>query len=334
MIRSNRHTLIRWLLRFLGVVLFFYLVTRLNPDRIREALTRVDVRWILAAFLLNLPFLVVKAYRWRLILQRMGIAYRFSRAFRVFASGVFWGLATPGRSGDLVRVFLLQRDQPGTSWQTGFASIVVDRAFDVIALCFVFGGVIGFKKYGDGLSFMVFLGILGAVFWGGVWGTRRFFRFLVHRESKRWLSKRMKPFVKSLEAIDVHTFIQTGFWTAAAYLFFFIQGLWTAHAMGIVLSFQDVLGSLFGGSLIALIPVTVAGLGTRDSLIIVWLQSSLRYEDALLFSFLTWLVQYAGGAVIGCVAWMTLPVSDRRRPLFQTTDSDEQADTMEQNDVD
>ena len=332
--RSNRRSLIRGFLRFLGLALFFYLLTRLNSNEVREALARVDFRWILAAFLLNLPFLAVKAYRWRMILERMGIGYRVSHAFRVFASGVFWGLATPGRSGDLVRVFLLKQDQPGMSLQTGLASIVVDRAFDVVVLCFVFSGVVGFKKYGYTASFWVLLGILCAGLLGGFWGIRRFLRYWVPRKSNRSFLERIKIFIGSLHAIELKTMIYTGIWTILAYLFFFTQGLWTARAMGLTLSFQDILGSLFGGSLVALVPVTIAGLGTRDSFILLWLRPKVTYEDALLFSFLTWFVQYAGGAVLGCIAWMTLPVSERRPPQDHPVNSENAPDNIDQSDVD
>ncbi len=64
------------------------------------------------------------------------------------------------------------------------------------------------------------------------------------------------------------------------------------------------------GSLTALLPISIAGLGTREAAIVAYLGThDVSSEAALSFSLLVFVTFYLGGGIIGAVAWWLKPLN-------------------------
>ena len=92
--------------------------------------------WILPAVAAGMGLYLVKAYRWRILLapvKRLG----FWRLFRASAIGFMANVILPGRVGEFIRAgaVSVRRDVRVTSV---FATIMVERVFDVVGLVFYF----------------------------------------------------------------------------------------------------------------------------------------------------------------------------------------------------
>ncbi|NIV40223.1 MAG: UPF0104 family protein, partial [Anaerolineae bacterium] len=67
------------------------------------------------------------------LLQMQGIAYAYNDSFLVFMAGVFLGLVTPGRLGEMSKALYLKQDVD-VPLSEGLASVLVDRLFDLYAI--------------------------------------------------------------------------------------------------------------------------------------------------------------------------------------------------------
>jgi uncharacterized protein (TIRG00374 family) len=100
------------------------------------------------------------------------------------------------------------------------------------------------------------------------------------------------------------------FITLAAYVVYFITAGWIFKALEINLSFIDVAFILCIMSLVTIIPISIAGFGTREaSLVILLSQYGISSEMALSFSLLQFLAFFLWGAVMGMIFWILKPVS-------------------------
>lgn len=128
-----RRSLVRWGLRLIGPALFVLFLWRTDTTAIVHSLR--DVQWLPVAVSLGLMpfFIIVKAWRWRIILSELGLTppsvWTLSRIYTV---GLFLGGTTPGQSGDFVKALYLrnaERKMPSLLF-----SIFVERLCDVAAM--------------------------------------------------------------------------------------------------------------------------------------------------------------------------------------------------------
>jgi uncharacterized protein (TIRG00374 family) len=96
--------------------------------RVRQA--RVDL--LVVGFLLVVLSFVIRAYRWQYLLRPIGPT-RFRTAFRTTIIGAAALGVLPARAGDLLRPYLLAR-QEGLNTSATFATIVMERVLDLIAM--------------------------------------------------------------------------------------------------------------------------------------------------------------------------------------------------------
>src|SRR5512140_3382400 len=88
--------------------------------------------WALCTVASQLIF-PLRARRWRTILDPVAPRLPFGPLWRATAIGMMANNVLPARAGELVRVFVLQRERRDVPWSSALASLAVDRVFD--ALC-------------------------------------------------------------------------------------------------------------------------------------------------------------------------------------------------------
>ena len=96
--------------------------------QVRQA--RLDL--LVVGFLMVVLTYVIRAYRWQYLLQPIGPT-RFRTAFRTTVIGAAALGVLPARAGDLLRPYLLAR-QEGLSTSATLATIVMERVLDMIAM--------------------------------------------------------------------------------------------------------------------------------------------------------------------------------------------------------
>ena len=127
---------------WLGVpisLVFLYLAFRgQHPDEIRDALSRVDWRLLPLALVLLYTGIVIRAYRWRVLLRPVcDIPTR--EVFPVMIVGYAANNVLPLRAGELVRAWVLGQ-RYGVRKTAALATIAVERLFDGVTMLLFVGG--------------------------------------------------------------------------------------------------------------------------------------------------------------------------------------------------
>ena len=285
-----RKTLFRWALRLIGPALFVLFLMRTDVNAIVASLR--DVQWLPVAISLGLMpfFIIVKAWRWRIILLELGLqppsVWTLSRIYTV---GLFLGGTTPGQSGDFVKALYLrntERKMPSLLF-----SIFVERLCDVAAMAVMaFIGISALATSLDAqsritvqatttivaIAIFVMLPVL-------LIRRSRDYVFLIGRKVlPQRFRQRYDGITQQFDALDV------GF-SPAVRLVVATMGSALSTAIRIWLLFvamnvgrvtlSAILGATGQISLLQALPISVSGIGIRDA-VLVGLLRTYAYPDA------------------------------------------------------
>ena len=103
---------------------------------------------VLLALALGATFVtyVLRAFRWQYLLAPIG-ATRFSTAFRTTIIGFAASALLPARAGEVIRPYLLARRE-GLRATAAFATVILERLLDLLAVLLLFAGFVLFGAAG------------------------------------------------------------------------------------------------------------------------------------------------------------------------------------------
>jgi len=116
-----------------GILLLVALIWWTGIDKIGAAIGSASPVWLAAAALVVLPAYILRAVRWKLLLNPVKKTVRVSTTFWSTAVGFMVNTLIPIRLGEFVRAYILG-EKEGTGFAPGFSSIVVERTLDLIGL--------------------------------------------------------------------------------------------------------------------------------------------------------------------------------------------------------
>jgi uncharacterized protein (TIRG00374 family) len=127
-----RKTKKAWIVGLAVVLLFFaFILYRIKPSRLVEAVVGVSWGWVAVAGLVNILNVVVESVRWHQIVLTVKRRAKFQRIVEAFLVGFFGNIIFPLRVGDGLRVYFLSRQEeikiPEVIW-----TFVIDRLVDVL----------------------------------------------------------------------------------------------------------------------------------------------------------------------------------------------------------
>ncbi len=97
--------------------------------------------WLLAAAMAgHVASLLIRTWRWRLLLHPVKADIPYGPIWKFFNIGFAVTSLLPGRIGELLRPYLLARDQ-GIRFTSSFATVVTERVVDLVAVLVMFGTI-------------------------------------------------------------------------------------------------------------------------------------------------------------------------------------------------
>lgn len=132
----TRKTIISLTAGFAFSGLTLYLALRQVPlIDLRAYFTRIDLRWTFLSGALAVPCFILRAHRWRMILEsRMKMG--FFQAFHPLMIGFMLNSTLPGRIGEVARPYILYKKE-GLPFLTGLAAMALERLMDMGAIIFL-----------------------------------------------------------------------------------------------------------------------------------------------------------------------------------------------------
>ncbi len=262
---------IRKFIPILGVGLFVYLLIKLDLVKIVQQIGKVNLFYILLAFIITFVFFIFQTIKWYVIARKQKIAIPFGAAFKVNLISTFYGLVTPSKIGSIMRIDYLNRYGGNTG--KGVSNFVIDKVLDVTSL-FVLTVVFGFLFYKSLISNTSWYFIFG------IFGMIMILSLVLYRKES---SKRVLKFVHRLfipkkmkeRSIELFESFYEDMPSLGFLLLVFIINLanWAvdyiaiyfmALSLGIQINYIPFLVVMIISTLVAQIPVTINGLGTRE----------------------------------------------------------------------
>jgi uncharacterized protein (TIRG00374 family) len=306
--------------RLIGLGILALILLRLDLKATAEALAGVHWGYLLLALAANPLLFGLKAWRWRVLLRLQDIDYAWHDAFLAFVAGLFLGLITPGRVGEMGKALYLKQDCD-VAIGAGMASVLMDRLFDLYTILVL--GTIGLAWFqllptwalalvaaGTVLALMLPVALLSERL--ATWGLEIIRRMPFLRRFHGQLVEGTGRFQAGLRPLITYRSTVPLALTLVAYSLFFGQGSLLALALDLPVGTGYLAVCLSVAGVITLIPVSFSGLGTRDAILItLFAPLGIVPEQAVAFSTLFFLTFYVGGGIIGALAWQVKPLKER-----------------------
>jgi uncharacterized protein (TIRG00374 family) len=303
------------LLRVIGLLIFAWILYRINLPKTVPILRNVDVGLVGISALLAFPLMALKAVRWQYLLAMQEIRYPTNEAISAYMASYYIGLVTPGRVGDFIKVVYLKKAR-AVPYGKALVSSLMDRLLDLVFIVAVaIGGVYSYGLFERfGYVSLALLALMVVSFWA-LFNKKILDR--VTRVLYRLLSKEYRDRVElhfgdfagemhKLRSIRLSVPVVLTF---LAYYITFLQCHLLARAVHLDVSFFYVAFTISIAGIVALMPISFAGIGTRDATVIfLFGLRGIGSQQAVSFSLLYMLVFILVMGLWGAVHWFRRPL--------------------------
>jgi hypothetical protein len=286
----------------ISVGLLAFVLWTNDPNAILAELRQSDLRYLLAAFMLFLLGLIVRAYRWLVLVRGLEPAVPFGRLLSLYFVGQFFSTFLPTTyGGDVVRALELTQDSDSSA---AIGTVLLDRLTGLMMLALMGLVVLPFQIGRiERWLVWVLLGLMLAILVGGT--------LVIEGHFLRWLTSRLPPKLSLTgrgPLAKVYTAV-TGCGQEAVLSAFGVSLVFNvanilinwlcgkAMGIGVGLDFFFVISPLF--SISGLLP-SIGGWGVRETLSTA-VFGSVDSEKAAAWGIALGLVMLAAGLVGGVV---------------------------------
>ncbi len=262
-------------LSFIGIAIFLYLLIKIDISNIISEIRKADLFFLLIAFILVFTSFITQTAKWFFIARTQKIKIPFNDAFKINFISNFYGFVTPSRIGGVIRADYLRKYKNG-SLGKGLSNYSIDKTLDLISLAFlaavfsfVFKDIIGIFYF-----YYAFLGMVLIIFFLFIFRDenrikpvlRFFYRRILPEKIKDRARKEFHSFYKDMPKkrhLLIFFALNVFNWTVL-----YVSDYFIGLSLGIEVSVFYFLAILPISTLIAQIPITISGLGTREATMI------------------------------------------------------------------
>jgi uncharacterized protein (TIRG00374 family) len=264
--------------RAIGPVVLLVILYGVDFQELRGAFGRASGGSVLLAAALMLPPVLLRALRWRLLLGPIAAGAGLGRLLAVYAHAIFVGSVTPGRLGEFVKVLHVTR--LGATRGEALASVLIDRLYDVVLLAGVGGVGLWALALSDDVTLLA-LGVAAGLAVLGLWaawqityaegmaGLRSVFVQRLPKGLRMRVTGVAGEFRSALGALSPGAIWGAALLTVPAWGLTYLANYLVATSLGLDVGYLDMAAISAICSLVALLPISVMGAGTRDAVLIV-----------------------------------------------------------------
>ena len=317
--RKHLGTIIKFGITAFALFLVFQNVDLVDIWRmIKEA----DPIWVLVAFVLVNASLVVRAYRWQILILGLKAKVQFSRLVELYFAANFFNSVLPsGITGDVIRAVEVAQNVPGN---VAGGTVIVDRATGLMALFMLALLSLPFRPESFPMFWLVqivaicVIGLAGGfvVLEGSL--VRKFGRFVPSFLQSAW--KKVDSILVAVEAIG-----WTPIWKAMgiSIIFNLMQiGWWWSAGMAlgydVSLNYYFLIVPIM--SLAILLP-SIGGLGVREAFsTLLFTSAGISPEEAVALSLLVFAIERISG-LFGAPIYIFSTIRQNRQNAQMATDT-------------
>jgi len=203
----------------------------------------------------------IAAKRWQILLRTIGYKSPFKECFSLILAAVPLTSITPSKSGDIIKAYYL-KDKITASKTVG--SILTERIFDVIML--ISFSLIGMAFYQRFMFATITFGILFILI-----GLIFMLHTHIHLPIKESWNRKVQNIALSMKTLSKNkkALLSIIFYSFLLWFLAIVQTLVFFYALGIKVPLLFSMANIPIAIFIGMIPVTLGGMGTRDTAIIL-----------------------------------------------------------------
>ncbi len=258
----------------LGPALLLVILAGVDRSQLLAALRQAEPLPLIAAYLVPLPAILLRVARWRILLGEEGRHLGFRELTTLYAQSIAVGVLTPGRVGELAKAAAVTRR--GVAVGSATWSAVLDRAADLGFLAVLAGVALGLplaRRLEGGVPLaLAAAGLAGgaAAAWllGASGRGARWRRAWVERlaPDRSGAPERPRARVAAPSAAAACALL-----TAASWALTYAANFLYCRALGLPVGYLEIAAISAVCSLVASLPLSIAGIGTRDAALLALL---------------------------------------------------------------
>ncbi len=261
-------------LPIIGLAIFAYILIKLDVRKVFVEFLSLNWGWFFVAVVFVIVVMFLQTFKWFLIARKQKINVPFPEAFRINIIANFYGFVSPSKLGAAIRAEYLK--EYSRKIGKGISNFVIDKVLDlaslfVIAIIMLFVFKEKFNTFSLNYIILIFLlfVVIFVIFYNES-RSRKILRFIFKGFiPKRYELKAKLTFDSFYEDLPkkrflVFVFIINMVTWVNIYLITYFVGL----SLGIELGFIYYLAVLPIATIVAQIPITISGLGTREATMI------------------------------------------------------------------
>jgi len=309
------------LFSLIGILLFIFILTRIDLSSLFEIFLGINLFFLCCALIVNGIAIVVKSFKWKLIVSTLKKEISLSASIRAFLIGFSFSVLTPAKLGDFVRAFYIRDEQ--CTLGKALSSVVTDRLIDIVTLfSFAFVGILVFSfVFHREILSVSLLVILAVAIASAVYIVtnkqlltrllRPFFNIFIPHHHKKTVSEYYHDFFSGLSVFfqNKKIFFLVIIVGIVSWVPPIVYAYLLALSLGISVEptfFVLVIPII---SLLDLLPISISGIGTRDAaLIFLFGLQGIPPESAVAFSLLYLFMSYWLVALVGALFWIQNPI--------------------------
>lgn len=260
-------------LPLIGIILLIYLIIELDVNNIKNAFLRIELIYILVALSLTLPRIIIRNIAWQLMQKEQKIDVPFWTSLKIFLIGYFYGSFTPGYIGQLMRVPYL-KEKTGEPYGKLFVNTIIETTVHTFSLylMILLGAILVVIEQPDKTQILYLI-----IIWIMILSIILYY-FIKKERGERFFHKLIKYLVPKNLKSDLTSFVDTFYHdfpkirrlilpflvSSITWIIIFTQEYIFVIALDLNIPYIYFLMLFPIANAIGFIPITFAGLGTRE----------------------------------------------------------------------
>lgn len=258
------------ILPFIGLIILVYIFYSLDVHKINDAFLSIEPIFVIYALLLTIPLLLIRNATWQIILREQKITIDFFYSLKIYLIGVFYGSITPGYYGQLMRVPYL-KIKTGEPFGKLFINTIIETFIHSFSLfgMMIIGALTVLGTLPELLPVTIIwilcFALLAVYFTKKEWGEK-FFRIIISYLIPKKIKPHLSAFVDTFysDFPRFRTMILPYFLGALTWIIVFSQEYMILLGLGLEIPYLVFLLLFPIANTAGFIPITFAGLGTRE----------------------------------------------------------------------
>ena len=308
---------IKIIIRFTGILIFFYILSLINKKELLSIFTyKLHVPYFVISIALLPLGMIIKSYRWFVISEVFNTKLSFLNAYLIYSKSILYRNISPGGiGGDISRIVHMKNYHALDITESIFI-ILLDKIYDFIFIFFLGIVVLLYHAYNDFLLLFLFsLGYLVTIYF-------LFKLFSINGKILNFLKKikfvSVPELLNSFENIKSKVSLSLNFKciiiTFISQIIIFIQVYFICKTLYLEFAIYYIVLISSLTALISFLPISIAGIGNRDALVIyIFSLSNIGIEYAVLFSTLYLIVFYIGTSTLGGLTFIFKPSNSMKQ---------------------